>query len=118
MALVTSGVFHLGVDAFEQLVASSDRTDGTDATSATGTGTDTDAEPCEGCDDDDDDCSPVCHDCVCSIGARQVASSTPAVLFRGSPPLALCALPSGPPVRVTAPPRAPALAGVFHPPKA
>lgn len=80
-------------------------------------------EACGGCPGDSssesseaeqDSCSPVCHDCACSLGARTIA---PSFVLLTAPEL----LPAGELDRRWGkrvdPPRAPALDGVFHPPK-
>lgn len=80
-------------------------------------------EACAGCpgesssgssESDRTGCSPVCHDCVCSLGARTMA---PSFVLLTAPEL----VPAGEvdprwSQRVD-PPREPALDGVFHPPK-
>ena len=76
-------------------------------------------DTCGGCpgespEPDDERCSPVCHDCVCSLGAR---TTQPPIVLLTAPEL----LPVvGPGQRWGAradPPREPALDGVFHPPR-
>jgi hypothetical protein len=72
----------------------------------------------EGC--GDEACSPVCQDCMCSLGARLLAPDVPRLVWwQAMPPSSTTTvLRLGVPEAVCAPPRAPALAGVFHPPRA
>ncbi|OGQ20583.1 MAG: hypothetical protein A2138_12755 [Deltaproteobacteria bacterium RBG_16_71_12] len=60
------------------------------------------------------DCSPMCPDCVCSLGAR---TALPALLVLSAPELTPLAGVSAAMPAAASPPRAPALDGVFHPPK-
>lgn len=73
------------------------------------------AAPCGGCPGEPEkDCSPVCHDCVCSIGARSVAPTVNVLAVPALTPLVgEVACWNG----THEAPRAPALDGVFHPPK-
>lgn len=64
----------------------------------------------QGC---DGPCSPLCNDCVCSFGARSMPS-VPAALLSAPPVIGTI---DGPIVASTAPPRAPELGDVFHPPR-
>ena len=100
LVLLTSGVVNVVVDVVEQA------RDGAGQTAA-----------CGGCPDEEQDCSPVCHDCVCSAGARVLASSGPSLRFHRVP---LQVEPAQQPIAAAAfsAPRPPLLSGVFHPPKA
>lgn len=85
------------------------------------------AAPCD-CDNDDDDedrggdgdddCSPLCDDCICSLGVRVVPSISILTLDLAPAPavvIDVADVVAG--EEVTSPPRAPSLMGVFHPPR-
>ncbi|MDP2345879.1 MAG: hypothetical protein Q8O67_33375 [Deltaproteobacteria bacterium] len=76
---------------------------------------------CPGESKDEQPCSPVCHECVCSLGARMLAPErqrAPHELFVPAPVLTpLDDDDDGPSERWLTPPREPSLDGVFHPPR-
>jgi hypothetical protein len=130
LACLSSGVFHLGVSvvgdvpgparpATSLAEANADDHDDHDDDD----GDHDEGDPCgEGCGNGcDDGCSPVCQDCVCSLGARLLPPGVPRLVMGAmsssslflTPVLTLPACDD-----VGGPPRAPALAGVFHPPRA
>lgn len=112
----TWGSSPLGVGAFSRLMSAST----VPAVASEASSQKQDA-PCDGRCAGDDDCSPVCQDCVCSFGARLLAPHSPQiVLVIAAAPVQVSAvaLAVAPPDDVISPPRAPSLAGVFHPPRA
>jgi hypothetical protein len=125
LACLSSGVFHLGISVVGDDPGASRPTTWMAEASADDHDDDDhdEGDPCgEGCGDDcDDGCSPVCQDCVCSLGARLLPPGVPRLVIWAvssssvlqTPVLTLPAFDD-----VGGPPRAPALAGVFHPPRA
>lgn len=79
-------------------------------------------EGCVGCPDEGSaapsdepgSCSPVCHDCVCSLGAPM---TPPLPVFSVAPELGAIGAVADASIRRSDPPREPALDDVFHPPK-
>lgn len=98
LSLVLSGVAPLGVVALESPKAEAQ------------------AAGCADCPGESEpgSCSPTCHDCVCSLGAR---TTTPPVVLLSAPALTPMGVVSAPLAKRTDPPREPSLDGVFHPPK-
>lgn len=73
--------------------------------------------PCDGgC--EDNECSPTCHDCMCSVGARLLSPHAPLVVCVAALIIEREAVPSSSRALTTTPPHAPPRSAVFHPPRA